>query len=360
MPIDSRLPIAASGVSRLLALDVPGWEQMLVLGRRHLVSGRWYDLIAAETGLEHLPSTVRDHLWSDRLRAESCARMARWETDRILRALRDTGLQLILLKGAAYLARGLRPAQARMISDVDVLLPFAQLPGAESALRAAGWQAAAATSYDDQYYRQWMHELPPLHHQTRSTTLDVHHNLLPRTNRLCPPSEPFFAAATQVPDSAAWTLSAPDMLIHSALHGFYSGEFANCFRDILDIHELALDFTSSEPEFWRQLYARTTLLGVGLAVFYALRYAVRHFATPIPPEAMAEFAQWAPPLPLLLAMDRAIEAVVLPDIPPALWARAAARVLYLRAHWIRMPPRMLARHLWTKYRMRRDRTLESI
>ena len=39
------------------------------------------------------------------------------------------------------------------------------------------------SAYDQRYYREWMHELPPLLHVRRQTALDVHHAIAPETAR---------------------------------------------------------------------------------------------------------------------------------------------------------------------------------
>ncbi|MSR14276.1 MAG: hypothetical protein EXR86_06850 [Gammaproteobacteria bacterium] len=51
-------------------------------------------------------------------------------------------------------------------------------------------------------------------------------------------------------------------------------------------------------------------------------------------------------------MDFAIAAAYLPDLPATLWQSATLQALYLRSHWIKMPPTLLVRHLWKKARMR--------
>ena len=38
---------------------------------------------------------------------------------------------------------------------------------------------------------------------------------------------------------------------------------------------------------------------------------------------------------------------------PGVLARLAGFGLYVRSHWLKMPPALLARHLWTKWRKRR-------
>ena len=41
-------------------------------------------------------------------------------------------------------------------------MPHDALDAVEAALIAAGWEWVKRDPYDDDYYRRWMHELPPL------------------------------------------------------------------------------------------------------------------------------------------------------------------------------------------------------
>ena len=52
---------------------------------------------------------------------------------------------------------------------------------AEQLLLHAGWSHMKADEYDQHYYREWMHELPPLQHKERGTVVDLHHGILPVT-----------------------------------------------------------------------------------------------------------------------------------------------------------------------------------
>jgi hypothetical protein len=55
-----------------------------------------------------------------------------------------------------------------------LLLPRAQLQEAERALFAEGRVADEGLDpYDDRYYRQWMHEVPPLRHRNTCHTLSA-------------------------------------------------------------------------------------------------------------------------------------------------------------------------------------------
>jgi hypothetical protein len=99
-----------------------------------------------------------------------------------------------------------------------------------------GWSSAKTSAYDQRYYRRWMHELPPLKHNSRQTVLDVHHAILPTTARLKPDSRKLLAAATPIagrPDLAV--LSPVDMVLHSAAHLFCNEDVGNSLRDLVDL-----------------------------------------------------------------------------------------------------------------------------
>src|SRR3546814_3406600 len=89
-----------------------------------------------------------------------------------------TGVPIILLKGTAYAAAGLKAGIGRSIGDLDIMVPCARLDAVEAGLIAAGWEWVKPDPYDDQYYRRWMHELPPLIHKERDRMIDVHHTIL--------------------------------------------------------------------------------------------------------------------------------------------------------------------------------------
>src|SRR3546814_20445808 len=68
-----------------------------------------------------------------------------------------------------------------------------RLDAVEAGLIAAGWEWVKPDHYDDQYYRRWMHELPPLIHKERDRMIDVHHTILPLTARQTPDAEALIA-----------------------------------------------------------------------------------------------------------------------------------------------------------------------
>jgi hypothetical protein len=132
------------------------------------------------------------------------------------------------------------------------------------------------------------------------------------------------------------------------LHGFYNGEFTNCFRDVLDVHELLSHWSEHHPGFWPELGARAAGMGIERPVHYALRYARRLLGTPVPADVVAHFARHAPGRVAARLMDFSVTTTYQPPLVPTPRVRLAWRLMQVRAHWIKMPPLLLARHLARK------------
>jgi hypothetical protein len=150
-------------------------------------------------------------------------------------------------------------------------------------------------------------------------------------------------------------LAPADMVLHSATHLFYNEEFSHGLRDLFDVHCLLCHF-SSDAEFWETLTARARELDLLAPLYYALRYTSRILDTPVPQDAIRRAASGAPPLLTRTLMDALWLRVLRPDHPSATDALTsfAQRALYLRAHWLRMPPTLLAYHLAAKALRRKE------
>ncbi|MCS0614247.1 nucleotidyltransferase family protein [Massilia kyonggiensis] len=331
-------------------LDDAGWD--LLLRQADVANLDALLLVRLEDAglLDAVPAAPRTHLEWTRVGAASHARAARYEVRQIGRALADLGLPLILLKGAAYAMAGLDAGRGRLFSDIDILVPKARLPEVEAALMMHGWITTHHDAYDQRYYRQWMHELPPMQHARRGNSIDVHHAILPETAPVRPDPDSLRAHARPIDGMPGLAVLAPhDMVLHSAVHLFFDGEFDKGLRDLFDLHRL-LDQFGAEPGFWEGLPARARALELGRPLFYALRYCRLLLGTAVPQDVMDAVAQDGPNPVLRKLMDSLFERALLPqhascDTP----ASTAARfLLYVRGNWLRMPPLLLARHLFHK------------
>ncbi|AXA93079.1 nucleotidyltransferase family protein [Massilia sp. YMA4] len=300
--------------------------------------------------LAGIPAPAREQLAWAQVLARRHRQAVRWEIRLVRQALRESGLPTILLKGAAYCAAGLPSAQGRLFSDIDILVPEERLPEAEAALMLAGWAGTHHDAYDQRYYREWMHELPPMQHTLRESMIDVHHAILPRTAAARPDSALLRAAAVAVAEDPTLRVLAPvDMVLHSAVHLFTDGEFNNGLRDLVDLQRLLAHF-GGDARFWARLVPRAHELELARPLFYALRYTTMLLGTEVPAIVVAAIAPAAPPRWQLRLMDALLRRALLPrhDSCGDPFSATARGLLYLRANWLRMPPFLLARHLFHK------------
>jgi hypothetical protein len=134
------------------------------------------------------------------------------------------------------------------------------------------------------------------------------------------------------------------------VHLFHDGELENGLRDLVDLHGLLQHF-GKQPAFWPLLAERAATLELARPLFYALRYARTLLHTDIPADALEFVAQAGRPGKLLLTlMDALFMRALLPAHPSCTDSLSgiARKLLYIRANWLRMPPLLLARHLFHK------------
>jgi len=311
-------------------------------------SARLLGWLVEQVRVGHVPADAADWLRDRLMTADALARgyerAVLWEIDRLSRAFLDTDQTWILLKGAAYIAGGLPPGRGRRVADIDVLVPRADLERVEKILQENGWEFPEINAYDNRYYREWMHELPPMVHRDRGSVVDIHHAILPRTSRLKPSTERLLERATPGAEGLR-TLCPAHMVLHAAAHLFHDGEIAGAIRDLVDLDQLLRSFGQDES-FWGALLGEAVALDLTRPAYYALRYAHRWFDTPLPGDVAVAASAWAPPA----AVRRLMDALVQRTIPEGFrdTSQAAVFALYVRSHWLRMPPLQVIRHLTRK------------
>jgi hypothetical protein len=305
------------------SLDAPGWTALIAIARAEQMIGT---LAHRLDGLA-MPPVVARLLEDARASAERGRVAALWEAEMARRALAPLGLPLVLLKGTAFVAAGLSAGVGRSIGDLDILVPRSRIEEAEAALLAAGWEWVKPDPYDDAYYRRWMHELPPLIHRERDRMIDVHHTILPLTARITPDADALLENSVALGNGMR-VLSPNDMLCHAAAHLFADGDLAGGLRNLWDVHCLTNEFGTEG------LADRARHHGLSHEVDRAL--GLNEILYSSAPVRGADHLY----LRRLLARDA--------------WGRQNRKLtrlgFYIRSHWLRMPPAMLARHLWTKAR----------
>lgn len=337
----------------LTDLTLPNWDRLIRHARSTGLLPRLHALLSDSGSLDRLPDKVKNHLIGARAIADHERRTLLWEVNRIGRALDRLDIPCILLKGAAYTVLALPFAKGRISTDVDILVPKSEILAVEKSLLDHGWEHTKIDDYDQYFYRHWSHELPPLQHRERGTVVDVHHTILPPMGRLRPDPEKLIAASLPIVGTKFRVLAPVDMVLHSAAHGFQDGDLKRPLRDLVDIDGLLRHFGHSE-KLWHDLAVRAEELDLTRPLFYALRYTERYLKAPIATELVSQMVCWQPPWPALMVMDYVVDQVVTAgpwrhDIILEL----AQQSLYIRSHWLRMPPYLLVPHLLRKLLVKR-------
>lgn len=327
------------------------WDQIVRIARMGSIASRLHARYEEAEALDLLPAAVERQLRSERNIAEYRAGMARWVLERVTAILAPLGVEPVVLKGAAWLVQEAHWGRGRLLSDVDLMVSADDLVRVEAALKEAGWGNGELDAYDERYYREWSHELPPLHHPDFALSIDLHHTILPVTSRLTPDAAALMAASVAVAGTSLRVLAPEDQLLHTCCHLFEDSDMWQQMRDLLDIDAM-LRAAADDPHFDARLMASAERHGLHRPLFYGLHYSRRFLASPVPPQAARLAARRACPLlPGLMIMDALVTRSLLPaapDRPTGGARRWARRVLKTRYFLRRFPPRLLARHLWVK------------
>ncbi|MBB6122350.1 nucleotidyltransferase domain-containing protein [Sphingobium subterraneum] len=302
------------------------WNALIAAARAERLIGT---LAVRLDGLDVPPAAARV-LADGRAEAEREKRHALWEADRAMQALGPLGMPVIAMKGTAYVAAGLTAGEGRFIGDLDIMVPHDALDDVETVLLAAGWEWVKPDPYDDAYYRQWMHELPPMIHRERDRMIDVHHTILPLTARPKPDATGMIADSVALPGGLR-VLSAEDRVCHAVAHMLADGDLGGGLRNLWDIKCLLNDIEDCSA-----LFRRADRHGLTAHLTRAERLADAVYGTRTARLSMVDRVFVA----RLTATDG--------------WGRDGRKLLglafYVRSHLLRMPLTMLLRHLWTKWR----------
>ena len=347
--MNSRLPKAVGWLlellrdpSTVLTMHPAEWEPVIRLARgARLHASLGYRLQANAAWWEAVPARPRGHLLS-------AMNFAAWRRHllaaelRALNALLPAEIEVVLIKGAAYHAQGLPLAEGRLSADIDLLVRHEDLDVAEGALLAGGWSSTVTDAYDQRYYREWSHELPPMRAEGHALEVDLHHGIAPVTSRCRPDSAALWAAKRALPDSRYFVLDPADQLIHAVVHLFQDTELDGRLRDLVDIDSMLRAFPSDVAAL-QALTLRVSQFGAGSLFWYALHACQRWLATPVPPELWPE-----PPARTNEAvMEWVLPRTLLPRLPEedlGLGGTLAGKLAQLRYHRMRMPLGLLLRH----------------
>lgn len=323
------------------------WDKLLRAARASELLGILGHRLERAGRLDAIPTVVRQHLSGASVVAEHRKRLGLTVVRSLGEVLVDRfECPLVLLKGLAYVAQDLRMSAGRMFDDVDIMVPRSQLGAVEDALLGDGWVTEKPDPYDQRYYREWSHELPPMRNPRYAMQLDVHHTIIPVTSRAKPEIDTLFADSVSTDQNPWRVLSPEDQVLHACAHLFLDSDCVGKLRDLTDIDGLMREFQQA-PSFWPRLIDQAVIHHLERYLWFAATFCRSWLDTPIPVDAMREIVRFGPAAPLrnvsLAAMRLTLPP---PDLDrPAAQQRTLAHILMsTRAALLRMPMTLLVYH----------------
>ena len=309
------------------------WNAIVLAARQNQLLGALAAQLPSSPGSDAVPEAVKRHLHLELLTAQRRSESALWELG-VIRQTISADVDLVVLKGCAYVAAADANHAGRIFSDLDVLVDRRHLQRVETELIGGGWKPGKVNAYDDVYYRNWMHEVPPMEHVRRHTVLDLHHAINPPVADN--PINSAMLLARKVEISPGLFVLAPlDRVIHCAIHLIQEGEPKKLLRDLYDLHQLLEQHCVEKPDLQR-LLTRSRELGVGHLVSAAVGAAGRLFAVPtgvMPSTALQRC--------MVIAAQNA-------HVSGSAAGWMAGTAVLIHSHWIKMPLRLLVPHLCRK------------
>jgi len=203
-------------VEAIHADDTP-WESVIELANDELLSPAMWSSLHAKGLTEELPVEVRDYL--QELHGLNLRRNSelRSQCDGVIRALNDVGIDPVLLKGAAHLYTDtFRDPGARMMKDLDLLVPADRIEDAVFTLTAIGYSYEEAEA-PERFTTH--HHCAPLYRAGSYGFVELHHDLTRTARHILPASRArFHTRRLQLDTGCAHVLTPTYRVLHNFVH----------------------------------------------------------------------------------------------------------------------------------------------
>lgn len=302
--------------------------------------------------VDRLPESIQWHVtsnvnYSDRQRCQVGT-----EIDRINLLLEEIGITPVFLKGAAYNIENAVSLEGRTMSDIDILVSSSEIQKTEKRLLSLGWQIKSLANYDEKYYREFAHEIPPMFDPLSGTTLDIHHNLyLPVSGKA--PDESILRQNIVASSQQKLVLNKHMQALHTCVHLYWNEDVSSSLRDLYDFTCLCND--NASHHFWEAIVKTAKAMNLSSLLFDVICLAEFYFLLHCPIETKHQLQSQ---LSLfhrarrgftLFVMKRAL----VPDtrVCNSKLLRLSRFLAYMRGHLMKMPVHVLVPHMLKKLSM---------
>lgn len=319
------------------------WQTLILILRYERLLATFSFFYRSSNSWNDLPDFVKHHLINAEIMSQRQAKQVVFEADQLRDLLEKEAPEFLFLKGAAYTLTNNPASVGRTFSDIDILVKKETIPELEKSLLFKGWISQPVNDYDENYYREWTHEIPPMVHSARGTVIDVHHNLIPPVSGRAPDITEFVNYREVVNGFAV--LSPPAMLLHSSIHLMFNEDFKQSFRDLFDIKAISENYGGDT--FWKESVDLALRTGFYKELFLALRYASRRLPFTLP-DLIANNVPYS--RFKLALLDWIFDRALAPSHPTCEVAgqKFAFFLAWCRGHWCKMPLHILLYHFSVK------------
>jgi hypothetical protein len=297
------------------------------------------------------PSDVERHLISGKVYADKHHVGCFQELKELMGDLQTSSLYIVFVKGVAYKLRGLKFAQGRTFSDIDLLVPQSQFNDAVNALKNIGFVETTLNDYDRNYYLKWSHQYPPLFHYLRGTGVDLHHGIIPITSKTRISTDDYIQTSVQIAGMPFYLPSDAYLFIHAVVHLFLQEEHHKIAKDLCELNELGREL-SFNPGWSDDLWCAAEKSGTTEVVYIALTVLQHLFEHDWAVQVLQKFFGKKPTY-IRLCWHKSILTRLL-EPTTGLAYQFAALSWYCRGHLHKMGFFRLLRHSLTKYWLTRQ------
>lgn len=330
--------------SLLAKINKADWPIMLEVLRSNNVIARYAWQLTQQNKCSLLPDNIQKHFISATTASNRQTQQARHECKQLNKQLNEIGVRPVFLKGAAYTLANPAVGIGRRYTDIDILVNKQELDACAQHLLNYGWMQKPLDDYDERYYREWAHEIPPLYNRMSGTTIDIHHNIIPPISGKAPNIADFL----KVEKTKSFSVpSLHSQILHSAVHLFNNEEFPNGFRDLTDLYILFNQLNHIED--WQALVNHSSTVAFNNELFQAINACQRILQLKVPADIVRQLTQ-KQTIRSLALNNFIFDRVLMPfhsKLSP-FGTKLAILLAFLRGHLKKMPLPILSKHIFHK------------
>lgn len=286
----ARLDLNADHVSQirdLLKNDAIDWTEFVHNASWQRLGGLAYHHLRSNKLLDEIPANVQSNLKSAYVENTVKNVYLRSELRKVLRELREDGIPVIVLKGAALLDQIYGNVSIRSMSDLDLLVPEELADRAQALVINLGYSPSGSADAQKRTRDEHRH-LPTLVDSDGIAAVEIHSHIVTRSSPLRFSLSGFWARArcTTLVGEEVLTLAPEDMLIHLAIHFFLDRRFRS-YAALGQICDMAEVVRAYENEInWDNLLRRVLENKGRGPVYCGLSLAKDMLDAPVPDEVL--------------------------------------------------------------------------